>query len=234
MHGAVLLNAGVQLTDRRRVSRQGIEQTFAVNVVAQHALLHGLTSALAAPAHVVLMGSSTHRGKRASFGLVPNPVWQEPEVLAAPDTGARGTPAQERLRGGIASATSKLALVTLAHRWARRLGASGHRLNCYDPGLVAGTGLGRDMPAYRYWVWRRLMPAMSVLPGATTPRRTARHAVSLLLGEREPDLHDGYVEMGRTTEAEPVTDDLARQQALWSWLETRVGLGDGSGPVAQR
>ena len=67
------------------------------------------------------------------------------------------------------------------------------------------------------------MPATSLLPGATTPRRTARHAVSLLLGEREPGLHDGYVEMGRTTAAEPVTFDRTRQDMLWNWLESRVG-----------
>jgi NAD(P)-dependent dehydrogenase (short-subunit alcohol dehydrogenase family) len=219
---AVLLNAGAQHDDRRRRSAQDLEATFAVNVVAQHVLLSGLEALLAPAAHVVLLGSSTHRGRRASFGLVPDPDWQPPEVLATPDDGPARSSALERHRGGVAYATSKLALVTLSHPWARRLGAAGHRLNVYDPGLVAGTGLGRDMPTYRYLVWRWLMPAMSVLPGATTPARTARHAVSLLLGEREPALTDGYVEMGRVTAAEPVTFDAGRQDVLWSWLEDRT------------
>ena len=60
---------------------------------------------------------------------------------------------------------------------------------------------------------------MSVVPGATPPRRPARHLVALARGEHHPHLHDGYVEMGRVTHAEPVTFDPARGQALWDWCE---------------
>ena len=219
---AVVLNAGVQLTDRRRVSAQGYELTFAVNVLAQHALLRGLEDQLSPAGHAVLMGSSTHRGKRASFGLVPDPVWQPPESLSRPEQAPSSTRRVSREPGGVAYASSKLALVTLSHEWADRLATSGRRLNVYDPGLVAGTGLGRDMRPHEYWAWRRLMPLMSVLPGATTPARTARHLVALSLGERRRDLHDGYVEMGRVTRAEPVTFDLPRRQALWEWCEQAI------------
>ena len=179
------------------------------------------------------MGSSTHRGRRASFGLVPDPVWQSPEVLVTPERRTvAGAPRVSRTVGGVAYASSKLALVTLAHEWADRLAASGRRLNVYDPGLVAGTGLGRDMRPHEYWAWRKVMPVMSVLPGATTPRRTARHLVALALGEDHPDLHDGYVEMGRVTHAEPVTFDPARRQALWDWCEQASRRGaDAQGGV---
>ena len=221
---ALVLNAGIQLTDRRHVSAQGHELTFAVNVLAQHALLRDLEPLLASNAHVVLPGSSTHRGKRASFGLVPDPAWQAPQQMAAPDSGLDEHPAPAgrswRESGGIAYATSKLSLVTLSHQWADRLGSSGRRLNVYDPGLVAGTGLGRAMKPYEYWVWRRIMPAMSVLPGATTPARTARHLVALALGDSHRTLHDGYVEIGRITAAEPATFDMARRDVLWQWCES--------------
>ena len=198
---------------------QGYELTFAVNVLAQHELLRGLGGRLAAGGHAVLMGSSTHRRRRASFGLVPDPVWQSPELLATPEQGPAPTGRGSRAVGGVTYASSKLALVTLAHVWAERVAASGGRLNVYDPGLVAGTGLGRDIGPHEYWAWRQVMPVMSVLPGATTPRGTARHLVALALGEHHPDLHDGYVEMGRVTPAEPVTFDPARGQALWDWCE---------------
>lgn len=216
-----ILNAGAQFTDRRHRGVQGWELTFTVNVVAQHSLLRGIRPLLAPGAHVVMMGSSTHRGKRASFHLIPDPVWQAPELLATAQPLPVGNepPSAEREAGGIAYASSKLALVTLAHRWAKELAKDGVRLNTYDPGLVAGTGLGRDMPGYRYWVWRRLMPAMSVLPGATTAGVTARHAVELALGDTHADLRDGYVEIGRVTRAEAITFDEARQADLWDWLE---------------
>lgn len=217
-----ILNAGAQYYDRRRTSTQGWEMTFAVNVVAQHLLVRGIRPLLSDPGHVVLLGSSTHRGKRASFNLVPDPQWAPPAVLATAQPPATGAvrPAAEREQGGIAYASSKLALVTLSHAWAARLAADGRRLNTYDPGLVAGTGLGRDMVGYRYWVWRRLMPAMSVLPGATTPSNAGRHAVELALGDAHPRLHDGYVEIGRLTRAEDVTFDQERQTQLWDWLES--------------
>lgn len=219
-----LLNAGAQFTSRRVTGAQGYELTFSVNVIAQHLLLHGVEPLLAATGQVILMGSSTHRGKRASFNLVPDPQWGEPADMATAEQPAAGPVrfSAEREKGGVAYATSKLALVTLAHEWAARLALSGRRLNTYDPGLVAGTGLGKDMPGYMYWVWRRIMPAMSVLPGATTPGRTARHAVALALGDDHAGLHDGYVEIGHVAHAEPITFDDARRRALWAWLESAV------------
>jgi NAD(P)-dependent dehydrogenase (short-subunit alcohol dehydrogenase family) len=218
-----ILNAGGQFLDRRHTSVQGWELTFAINVVAQHALLAGLEGVLAPAGQAILLGSSTHRGKRQSFGLVPDPVWQDPADLARVDDTPRAGFRAERERGGVAYATSKLALVTLAHAWAERLAASGRRLNVYDPGLVAGTGLVRGMPAYMDWVWRRIMPALSILPGATTPRGTARHVADLALGDRHADRHDAYIEIGRETRAEPVTYDAGRQSRLWAWLEAATG-----------
>jgi NAD(P)-dependent dehydrogenase (short-subunit alcohol dehydrogenase family) len=219
-----LLNAGAQFTSRRKASAQGYEMTFAINVIAQHLMVRELESLLSPTAHVVVLGSSTHRGKRASFNLVPDPQWDEPATLARPmppaTAGVRF--AAEREHGGIAYATSKLALVTLSHDWAERLAPSGRRLNTYDPGLVPGTGLGKDMPGYMYWVWKNLMPAMSVLPGASTPSITARHAVALAMGDTFPTMNDGYVEIGKLTTAEAVTFDIERRRALWSWLESAV------------
>jgi NAD(P)-dependent dehydrogenase (short-subunit alcohol dehydrogenase family) len=230
------LNAGAQFTDRRRTGAQGYELTFTVNVIAQHLLLRGLEPMLAPAAHVVLMGSSTHRGKKQSFNLVPDPRWEAPAALATAEPAATGPTrfADEREKGGVAYATSKLALVTLAHEWAARLAASGHRLNTYDPGLVAGTGLGKDMPGYMYWVWKYVMPAMSVLPGATTAATSGRHAAELAMGDAHATLHDGYVEIGRLTRAEAVTFDESRRRELWQWLEGTVAEWLPSGVEAHR
>lgn len=221
---AALLNAGVQFADRRHTSAQGWEQTWAVNVVAQHALLLGLEPVLAPAARVITLGSSTHRGRGASFGLVPDPTWREPRLAATPE--GSETPlrraAGEREAGGKAYADSKLALVTLSHDWADRLAATGRRLDIYDPGLVPGTGLARGLPPFMNWVWRRVMPAMSLLPGGSTPSRSGRHAVALALGDEHPTLHDGYVEVDRVTSAEAVTFDRARRAELAAWLADAV------------
>lgn len=228
---AAMLNAGAQFGDRRGTSVQGIEQTFAVNVVAQHVLVRGLLPLVAPGGHVVLMGSSTHRGRAQSFGLLPSPRSAPPERLAAIDTTDAGA---TRQAGGRAYADSKLALVTLSHAWARRAAASGHRLNTYDPGLVPGTGLGRTFPGYMRWTWEHVMPVMAVLPKAATMRTTARHAVDLVMGDRHGELHGGYVELGRVTRQAERTFDRDRQEELFAWIEQRHPLraGEPSGPAA--
>lgn len=152
---------------------------------------------------------------------MPDPIWREPRMLATPDTPAAAAKG-DRARGGVAYASSKLALVTLAHDWADRFARAGMRLNAFDPGLVPGTGLGKDMPGYRYWVWKHLMPAMRVLPGASSPSNSGRRAVELALGDNFPNLHDGYVEIARLTRAEPITYSRERRDALWEWLESKV------------
>jgi NAD(P)-dependent dehydrogenase (short-subunit alcohol dehydrogenase family) len=216
---AALLNAGTQFMSRATLGAQGHERTFTINVIAQHLLVTGLEPLLAADGHVVVMGSSTHRGKKQSFNLIPDPQWQAPELLATPDAAEAPTEATGRERGGIAYASSKLALVTAAHVWAGRLGATGRRLNTYDPGLTVRTGLVRDMSAFRYWVWRWIMPVLALHPKATTARVTGRHAVELALGDAHASVHDGYIEIGQLTQAEQVTYDPDRQRELMTWLD---------------
>lgn len=212
-----ILNAGAQFTSADLASAQGHELTFAVNVIAQHLLARGLEPLLAPDAHVVFMGSSTHRGKRQSFNLIPDPQWRDPAELASP-----APPGGNAESGGVAYASSKLALVTLSHDWAERLAAGGRRLNVYDPGLVPGTGLGKAMPGYKYWVWKNLMPVMRVLPGASSPANSGRHAVELAMGEAHAERNDSYIEIGRVTRAEHVTFALDRREALWGWLENAI------------
>jgi NAD(P)-dependent dehydrogenase (short-subunit alcohol dehydrogenase family) len=210
-----IANAGIQLADRQHVSAQGHEQTFAVNVLGQHVLLRDLRPALADEGHVVLLGSSTHRTSRASFYLMPGPQWRDPVRLAEPDTSSGG---RDRSAGSQAYADSKLALVTLAHAWAREL-AGVQRVNVYDPGLMPGTGLVREGPAYVGWTWRHVMPVMRVLPGAISPRGSARLCADLALGESHGAVSGAYVELGRVTEPAAPTLDRARQARLWEVLE---------------
>jgi NAD(P)-dependent dehydrogenase (short-subunit alcohol dehydrogenase family) len=212
---AVVANAGVQHADRRHRTADGYESTFAVNVVAQHLLVRALLPALAPGAHVVLLGSGTHWGGRRSMGLVAPPRWEDPADLARPD---RGDDADRPVAGERAYATSKLAVVLLAHAWQRRYGDR-LRVNVYDPGLMPGTGLARNLAPWQQWAWRNIMPGMRVLPGVTSPAVSARHLAALTLGEAHPELRGGYVSIGRVTRSSPASYDEAREARLWQVLE---------------
>jgi NAD(P)-dependent dehydrogenase (short-subunit alcohol dehydrogenase family) len=223
--GAVVANAGLQLADRRQRSADGHELTFAVNVLAQHQLLRGLLPALAPGAHVVLLGSGTHYGDR-SMGLVAPPRWEDPRELARTDVGDDpGSP----VAGQRAYATSKLAVVLLAHAWQRRHPEL--RVNVYDPGLMPGTGLARAMSPARQWAWRRVLPALRVLPGVTTPQASARHLAALALGEAHPALRGGYVDIGRETRSSPASYHRAAEDRLWDVAEELCAAGAATHPA---
>lgn len=224
--GAVVANAGLQVTDRRQRSADGHELTFAVNVLAQHQLLRGLLPALAPGAHVVLLGSGTHHGDRRSLGLVAPPRWEDPRDLARAGV---GDDAGSGVAGQRAYATSKLAVVLLAHAWQRR---HPHlRVNVYDPGLMPGTGLARAMSPARQWAWHRVLPALRVLPGVTTPRASARHLAALALGEAHPGLRGGYVDLGRETRSTPASYDRAAEDRLWDVCEELCTSGAVARPT---
>lgn len=212
--GVVVANAGLQVGDRLRRSADGHELTFAVNVLAQHQLLRAVAPALAPGAHVVLLGSGTHWGGRRSMGLVAAPRWEDPLELARAGVGAdAGTP----VAGQRAYATSKLGVVLLAHAWQRRHPEL--RVNVYDPGLLPGTGLARDMSPARQWAWRTVLPALRVLPGVTTPAASARHLADLALGRTHAGLRGGYVDLGRVTRSSPASHDRAAEDRLWDVVE---------------
>lgn len=230
---SLVLNAGLQMTDRRQVSAQGLERTFAVNVAAQHLLLRTTTAGATAPgAHAVVVGSGTHFGDWHSYGMVPAPKWQDPELLARPDTGDE---ASDAAAGGRAYATTKLAVLHLAHAWQARRGDR-LRINVYDPGMMPGTGLGRGLTGVQELAWNRLMPTMTFLPGWSTPRRSAEHLAALALGQTHPDLRGGYVELGRARQSSPASYDLEQEQRLWEVLEdlTAPRTTDAGTPAGTR
>lgn len=214
---SLLLNAGIQMTDRQHVSAQGLELTFAVNVAAQHLLLESTAKATAADAHTVLVGSGTHYGDWHSYGLVPPPVWQDPAQLARPDLRAGRADKPEPKAGPRAYATSKLAVLHLARAWQTQDGR--RRFNVYDPGLMPGTGLGRDLTGVQLWAWNHVLPSMPFLPGWSTPRRSAEPLAALALGETHRDLAGGYVEVGKPRTSSIASYDLEARQRLWQVLQ---------------
>jgi len=212
---SMVLNAAVQMTDRHQHNRQGLELTFAVNVVAQHLLLKS-TAAVSAPgSHAVIVGSGTHYGDWHSYGMIPRPAWKDPTLLAQPDS---DDASPDRTSGGRTYATSKLAGLYLAHAWqARNQGR--RRINVFDPGLMPGTGIARGLARFPLFAWNHVMPALTFLPGWSTPPRSAQHLAAFALGEVHTNLSGGYVELGQVRQSSAASYDLIREHRLWRVLE---------------
>ena len=117
--GALVCNAGVQLTNALTETVDGFEATFAVNVLANHVLLRRLQGHLPPSARVVVTVSDTHFGDlRHNLGMVPGPQWHPVETLAR---AAAFPDPSGSTAGRAAYSTSKLAAIYLVHEYARRL-----------------------------------------------------------------------------------------------------------------
>lgn len=216
----IACNAGVQVPTAERATADGLELTFGVNVVAHQLLLRLLVPRLTAPARVVLVTSGTHWGTFAHTGnTMPKPRWRPVEELARPGSVAK--PGTGRA-GRQAYVTSKLALVHLAHEWARRA-PSGVEVFAYDPGLVTGTNLARHYGRAAEFAYQVLFRPVALLPLATTPLLAGRRLAHATVGT-VPARSGDYLELGRVAPSSPESYDPAREAELWRGLDRLLGI----------
>jgi NAD(P)-dependent dehydrogenase (short-subunit alcohol dehydrogenase family) len=163
----VICNAGVQPLTARR-TRDGHDETFAVNHLAHFALVMRLVPALAPGARVVFIGSGTldpdDRGARR-FGFRGG-LYTGARQLA---DGAGDPAVSERQRALDRYATSKLCNLLAMDAISRRAPAARLAAFAFDPGLMPGTGLARDRGALARLAWHTIAHA---LPGSSSARRS--------------------------------------------------------------
>jgi NAD(P)-dependent dehydrogenase (short-subunit alcohol dehydrogenase family) len=147
----VLVNNAGAVFSKRLVTADGLERTWALNVVAPFLLTHLLLPQLTegAPARVVNVSSAAHVGARLDFDNLQG------------ENGYRGYRAYSR---------SKLALILLTYEFARRLGETRVTANAVHPGLVASR-LGQNNPGAAGRAWALLTFLFGIRPerGARTP-----------------------------------------------------------------
>lgn len=208
-------NAGLQLLSTSAATTDGIEATFAVNVLANHVLIAGLADRLVAPARIVVTTSDTHFGDFAhNLGMVPAPAWRLPRLLATPGTGPEAETAKA---GRTAYATSKLAVIYLVHALARRL-PPGVEIVSFNPGLVPGTGLARDGGPLTRFAFRTILPALTVTPWARRPSVAGADLAAVVLGQTGSASGD-YVNGRRVERSSAESYDRGREEALIAELE---------------
>ncbi|WP_331232646.1 SDR family oxidoreductase [Natronorarus salvus] len=137
-------NAGGLFTDGE-LTEDGIEYTFAVNHLAPFVLTAGLYPLLCeSEGRVVVVSSEAHRGVRLDFDSLRS---------------------VEGYSGWRAYAQSKLANVLFARELAVRGDEDGVSANGLHPGMVPGSGFGRDLPAPIRAGMDALSGPLAALPG---------------------------------------------------------------------
>jgi NAD(P)-dependent dehydrogenase (short-subunit alcohol dehydrogenase family) len=169
-------NAGLQQTVATSYTAEGFEQTLAVNYLAPTWLTLGLLPQLRG-GRVMAIGSGTHNPEVRSatlFGFRGG-RFSSVHALANGESDA----SSERQRGLDRYATSKLLIMASMMELAQRVPAT--TFLTLDPGPMPGTGLARGAPPLVRVAWKTVLPLLvPVVPGASTPRRSARAAAQLL------------------------------------------------------
>ena len=213
--GAVVCNAGIQIVSGATFTGDGFETTFQVNHLAHFLLVDLLRERLQDPGRVIFVSSGTHDPSKRTG--MPDPAYTSAEDLAHPHTDGEDPGVAGRRR----YTTAKLCNVLAAYELARRAPA-GVTANAFDPGLMPGTGLGRDYTPFQRFVWNRVMPGLTpIVPNVNTPAQSGRALARLAV---DPDLEGvtGAYFMGARPVASSI-DSYDRRKARDLW-ETSARL----------
>ena len=142
---ALLCNAGAQFQGPISYSKDGYEETFAINYLGHFLLVNLLLDCLTEDGRVVFTASGTHDPETMDGKMVGKAI--EPDGFALANEGKQG---RKPSSGGVRYSTSKLCTMLFCYEVNRRLAkrGSGRASIAYDPGLVPETGLSRTAPAF--------------------------------------------------------------------------------------
>lgn len=189
----VLVNNAGALFNRRMVSPDGLEMTFAVNHMAYFVLTAGLGRALAqsAPARIVNTASGAHRGAKLDFDDLQS------------ERGYSGFQVYGR---------SKLCNILFTREIARRLAGTGVVANCLHPGFVA-TRFGAQSGG----LVQALMPVARL--GAISPRKGAETLIYLAASPEAAEVSGQYFHQCKAEAPSPEAQDDAAAARLWAESE---------------
>lgn len=207
---ALVCNAGLQMVSGARTTADGYEMTFGVNHLGHFALVSQLLDRLTAPARIVVVSSGTHDPDK--FTGMPAPRYTSAEELVyPPDGGLTGDEGRRRYTA------SKLCNMLFTYELDRRLGHGGDgvTVNAFDPGLMPGSGLARNYSPAQRLAWRLLMPALRVLPGVNSMRRSGADLARLVADPTLDGVTGAYFTGARRTRSSKDSYDEGKAADLW-------------------
>ena len=207
----VLVNNAGSVNDARRITGEGLEQTFAANYLGQFLLTHLLLPLLksSAPSRIVNVSSMAHRQGTLDF-----------DNLQFEKGGYSTMKAYSR---------SKLAQMLFTHELARRLAGTGVTVNSLHPGAVA-TRIWSHAP----WFTRPVLAVAQLF--MLTPEQGAERIVYLATSPEVEGQTGGYYDKNRRVEPSALARDGAIAARLWEEsvkltqpVSTRPGDWPGAG-----
>jgi NAD(P)-dependent dehydrogenase (short-subunit alcohol dehydrogenase family) len=198
----VLINNAGAIFERRVLTVDGIERTWALNHLAPFLLTTMLLDRLkaSAPARIITTSSDAHKGKLLPFD----------------DLNAEHS---YKGRGFTRYGETKLANIMFTRELARRLIDTGVTAYCFHPGLVA-TGFNRNNSA--------VMSAAMIIaaPFSRSPRKAAQTMVWLADSPDVSKQSGGYYEDKKLAVSSRQAQDAALARRLWEVSEEQTTVKD--------
>ena len=191
----VLINNAGVLSKKRVLTVDGLENQFALNLLAPFLLTHLLLDTLkaSAPARIINVTSTMHRFARIDFDNLQG---------------------EKKYAGQAAYNQSKLGVVLFTVELARRLEGSGVTANCLHPGVV-GTGIMRDSSS----LMRRLWNSVTL-----SPEKGADTSVYLAVSPQAEGINGQYFEKRKIAKASKKAADKDLALKLWQTCSKLTGL----------
>jgi NAD(P)-dependent dehydrogenase (short-subunit alcohol dehydrogenase family) len=189
----VLVNNAGALFNRRQLSPEGLEMTFAVNHMAYFVLTEALTPTLkrSGPARIVNTASAAHRGAKLDFDDLQS---------------------EQAYSGFQVYGRSKLCNILFTRELARRLQGSGVTANCLHPGFVA-TRFGDRSGG----LLQAVMPIAKL--GAISPVKGAETIVYLASSPEVASVSGLYFYRDKPETPSPEAQDDNAAARLWAESE---------------
>ena len=220
---ALLLNAALQWPRTLHKTEDGIESTFGIAHVGNVLLFFLLFHHLSKDACIIITSSGTHDPAQKT-GL-PDANYDTAEELAHP-SGKNTAVASGMQR----YASAKLANVMFTYALHRRFKSlkekdSGKTLTvvAFDPGLMPGTGLGREAPPPFRWLWNHVLPrALPVVrrlmgPYVLSPEESGENMAWLAVSPEAEGLSGLYFQRTEAIKSSVDSYDEKKQEDLWEW-----------------
>jgi NAD(P)-dependent dehydrogenase (short-subunit alcohol dehydrogenase family) len=224
---ALCNNAGLTVTEYRE-SAQGYELTIAVNHLAGYLLTHELADVLADDGRVVTTASIAHRngdidfellaaeGRTGEFGIVGRNELAPLQRLGT----ATGLTQLTGMAGFAAYSDSKLANVLFTRELADRLDGD-RTATCFHPGIVPGSGVGRDLPFPASLAW----DSLELVPGVSDTVADGGAALAYLAASEEvAGVTGAYFDQQRERRPSSAARSEADADRLWTVSADLVGV----------
>ena len=195
----ILINNAGALFQRRSLTADGMERSFALNHMAYFVLTEALRQRLvaSAPARIVNVASEAHRGAALDFDDLQ---------------------LEQNYRGLTAYNRSKLCNILFTRELARRLAGTGVTANCLHPGFVATRFGDENGGLFRVGL------AFAKRLFAISPEQGALTSVHVATSPAVEGISGKYFDKCALATPSPAAEDDAVAQRLWQESARLAGL----------